>query len=143
MRAEFATLDRVTPQLAQRTGVRFEACGKLGLAARHQGDESRFMAQGEQNGFVRRRVAGMERCDDIGAAARQCRVGDGAFYELNSLEIAFGGDPSRRLDQIPARFDAIDQPAALPCEVEIVENETKIGLPRTKICQNWLLFFGE
>src|SRR5262245_10303721 len=101
------------------------------------------MAQCEQDGFIGCCVAGMERRDDVGAAARQCYPGDCARYELHSPEIAFGGNALRCLDQVAARFDAIDQTSPLTSKIQIVENESEIGFSRAEVGQNRLRLLGK
>ena len=71
--AEFAGVDRVTPDFRQRRfAERFvfmfaQHRGDLGLAARHQHDMVRLLGQRKLDRVVGRRVAGVQRGDDVDA----------------------------------------------------------------------------
>ena len=97
------------------------------------------MLEREQDRFVGRGVAGMQRGDDIHRP--HFGFGDFAFDEIHAGEAAFRGDLLGRGDQFGARFhrDHLAPPGR--AEIKIVENKAQIGFARAQIGQHRLGLF--
>ena len=141
MRAEFAALDGMAPQLRHAALGAFQAPRHFRLAARHQRDIFGLMLQGEQDRLIRRRVAGMQRGDDIDRP--DLGLGDPAFDKIHAREAAVGGDLPGRGNQVGARFHRQHPATACGREIQVIENKPQIGFARPQIGQHGLGLFRQ
>jgi hypothetical protein len=113
--AEFAGVDRMPPEFRQRRpGQGFvllaaQHGGDFGLAAGDEDDELRLLVQGEADGVVGGRIAGVQRGDDVDRSGRPAsrwrsrRAGEeGHAREAEPLASC------ATFDEFLARLDAVD-----------------------------------
>jgi hypothetical protein len=93
------------------------------------------VAQGEADGVVARRVAGVKRAHHVDLAG-EADIGDGAGDEAHAVEAASQRQALGRLHQRTARFDGDDFALAFRTEDEVVEDEAQIGLAGAEVGEN-------
>ena len=150
--AEFARVQRSPPQLGER-GARqrrglagAQGGGDFGLAARHEDDVSGASGQREADRVVGRRVAGVQRGDDV-HLGRQQRRGDRLLdaqrVEVHACEAQARGQGARLVDEFATRLDADDAPARTRLEEAVVEDEAQVGLAGAVIDQHRIVAGGK
>ena len=143
LRAEFAGVDRVTPQFGDGAfGLRVafvvtQEGGDFGLTAGHEHDVFRAFFKRETDGVVGRGVAGMQGGDYVnwgGEFGRGDRLGNGEIEERHVVETELGGERTRAFDERCTRLDAVDVMRNRErFEEQVVKDETEIRFARAVI----------
>ena len=140
--AEFARVDWVTPQLGERSAcqrgtlVLAQDGGDFRLAAGGQHHKAGALVQGEADGIVRRRIAGMQGGDDIDPhrqGGRMNRSLGTQMLEMHAGKTQAAGQFTRTRDEFGARLDAENLPAMPGMQKQIVEDKAEIRLARAKV----------
>ena len=140
--AEFARVNRVTPQLGERSAcqrgtlVLAQDSGDFRLAAGGQHYKAGALVQGEADGIIRRRITGVQGGDDVdprrqgGCMNRSLGT---QMLKMHAGKTQAAGQFTRTRDEFGARLDAENLPAAPGMQKQIVEDKAEIRLARAKV----------